>query len=382
MGFEVLTPNAPVNLTAVEKASTSVKISWNVQHDDHAPVPIRSHFVQYRRQLVGDTETQNPLSWVDYSMPISAISQLTSPEIQEITTLVDEGSSISTGLFWLRLDVGQRDLSTRYNNLESSTVSEPIPFDASAEVFEQAIRNIDGVERVRVFRYEVGKYGTSILSDRGRYSWRVEFDVVNGPIPLFEVYKDTLDGEFSGGNHRANVRRLHTGKSIKYESSLVANIGNLDAEAYYEFRVSGESTHGKGPWSEPLRVKTDPFSSQLDMYQASDKQLASKDVKLIAGKGWKAGNAHDPDHVPGAGMGGFDSRDGKDGLVVIISYGRDEMVIPSRTHLYYTGTAQYFIVGGQVSAIDWSTKANTFIDIKLWGGGGAGGGTPRNASCE
>ena len=149
MGFEVLTPNAPVNLTAVEKASTSVKISWNVQHDDHAPVPIRSHFVQYRRQLVGDTETQNPLSWVDYSMPISAISQLTSPEIQEITTLVDEGSSISTGLFWLRLDVGHRDLSMRYNNLEPSTVSEPIPFDASAEVFEQAIRNIDGVDRVR-----------------------------------------------------------------------------------------------------------------------------------------------------------------------------------------------------------------------------------------
>jgi len=146
--------------------------------------------------------------------------------------------------------------------------------------------------------------------------------------------------------------------------------------------VSGESTHGKGPWSEPLRVKTDPFSSQLDMYQASDKQLPSKDVELISEKGRIAGNAHDRDHVPGAGMGGVDSRDGKDRLVVIILYVRDEMVIPSRTHLYYTGTAQYFIVGGQDSAIDWSTKASTFIVIELWGGGGAGGGTPINASCE
>jgi hypothetical protein len=373
----------PVNLTVVDSLSNAVKISWKIDLScGSVPKDVRSHTVQYRREIDGDLNAQNPLTWIDYPMPIQIVSRLSSPEIQEITTLVDEGSSISSGLFWLKLDAQISDPTMPYHKLESSKVSDPISFDASSNEFEKAIHKIDGITKVRVFRYEVGHYGSSILPSRGRYSWRIEFDVSNGPIPLFESYKETLDGEYSGGYNRVAMRRLLKGRPIEYASSLAANIGNLGAATHYEFRVGHKAMNGKELWSDVLRVKTKSFLPKLDVNKASEKQMKSKHLKRISGEGRNAGNNEDPDYIPTAATGGFDGRDGSDGLVVIIPHGKNEMIIPSRTFFYYTGKVQHYIIGNPLGSVDGNKQAALFIDIKCWGGGGSGGGSPLGSGCK
>ena len=381
MSVEVLTPHAPVNLTVVTKSPHSVKISWDLEHNDPSSIHDRTHYhiVQYR--LYADengSDSTNSFDWMDHPIPLSVVSRLPTPEIQEITTLVDEGSSISSGFFWLRLDVPTDDPTVHYNKLESSKVSGPIPFNASEEDIENAIRQIDGIRSVRAFRYEVGKYGSSILANRGRFSWRIEFDVVGGPISLFEVFKDTLDGEFSGGYDRVSVRSILKGRPIEFVSSLVADIGKLEIERYYDFRVGHKNVRGERLWSEILRIKTASPLLEFGAARPSDRQINSKHAKLMKGDGRFAANNKDLDYITGAGMGGTDSQDGKDGLVVIISYGTDEMIIPSRTYFYYTGNVQHFVVSDPVGRADWSSKERSMIDIKCWGGGGSGGHYPKN----
>ena len=81
-------------------------------------------------------------------------------------------------------------------------------------------------------------------------------------------------------------------------------------------------------------------------------------------------------------MGGFDKENGSDGLVVIIQYNQQKLIIPSRTYFYFKGHAEYFVVpNGNLLKQNNNQLHNTeYIDLKLWGGGGAGGGTPRNNS--
>lgn len=373
----------PVNLTAVDSQSNAVKLSWNIDSSSSKVTKdVRSQFhtIQYRREIEGAIDgDENPLSWVDHSMPISIVSRLPTPEIQEITTLVDEGSSISSGQFWLKLDIqGSGGSDLPYHKLESYTVTDPIAFDASTDEFEKAVLNIQGIAKVRVFRYEVGNYGTSILPSRGRYSWRVEFDVdsnlaAHGLVPLFEIYKETLDGNYSLDYKRIAIRRLVKRGPIEYESSLVATVGNLDAATRYGFRVG----NGNGKWSQILKVKTKPPSTILHTDKASTTHKNSKHIKRKSGEGRRAGNHEDPDYISPVGTGGFDGHDGSDGLVIIIPQGDNEIITPSRTLFYYSGDVQHYIVGNpNGSSVDVNKEATLFIDIKVWGGGGSGGGSP------
>ena len=377
----------PVNLTVVDRLPDAVKLSWDIESSNGpGPVDVRTHMVQYRREIEAESEVsvENPLHWVDHTVPIPVVSRMPTPEIQEITTLVDEESTISSGKFWLKLDLRPAGRTVPYHQLESSLVSGPISFDASTDEFENAIRQIEGIKSVRTFRYEVGHYGTSVLPSRGRYSWRVEFDVAIGPIPLFQLYKENLDGKYSESYSRVSIRRLMKARPIEYFSKLSAHVGNLDSATRYEFRVGvGNRSNGKEDiWSEISPARTKPYIPDLPVDKGSTKQLNSKHVKMISGHGRSAGNNEDPDYVPSAGMGGFDGHDGSDGLVVIIPYGKDDLIIPSRIYFYYTGEVQYFTVGNPYGDVDGNTQATSFIDIKCWGGGGSGGGSPIDIMCK
>ncbi len=392
-------PKIPIRFKVISTTSNSVQLQW--EQNTHIPPYADFFHLQYRKQLVNEggggtrsnednlKSSQNALFWKDYihhgsSKNIPATLTSSIPEVQEITTLVDDDSTIASGFFWLKLKVPYHDPTQRINVLESSTLSKPIAFNATVESVENAIASIRGVQNVRVFRYEPGRRGISSLSYQGTYSWRIEFYVIGQNAPLFEVHKDTLDGIYSGGYVRCRVQRLVKGEPPRYKGEIRTLLEGLESETYYEFRVRGGNGHGDGPWGEVIgNVKTESFiPPSQPMQTPTESQLRSQYVKLMPGIGRRAGNDKDPDYLPGASMGGFDKENGTDGLVVIIQYNQQKLIIPSRTYFYSKGRSEQFVVPNG-NHLKWNNNQlhNTeYIDLKLWGGGGAGGGTPRNHS--
>ena len=370
----------PTDIQVVSKTSTSITLAWKQNKESMA-----QHFnIQYRLQAIdegGDMNSltlkkvQSALKWQDYPDDIVAISRKPIPEVQEITTLVDEESMITKGYFWLKLRAVYDDPTLRSNIIESSTISKKIAFDASEENFEEAIRGIRGVNKVRVFRYKPGFWGTSDKPYHGTYSWRIEFEVIGHSSSLFEVHKENLDGSYIS-SRRCQVKRLLKGQPPSWKQDLKMMIGNLYSNKYYEFRLRGLNSFGNGNWKYISNVKTNVELTNKKKSIASLNQVKSNNVKLIAGKRRQAGNDVDPDYTPGAAMGGFDGEDGADGMVVIIQYDPNKLIIPSRVEHYFTGRPINYVVSGK-NPIS-SEKKIDFVDLKLWGGGGAGGGTHRN----
>ena len=402
METNLSTPKAPIQLKIISKTYHTVQLQW--KQSIHQPFADYFH-VQYRKQLIeigGTTTTttqqqqketkdassartteMNTFHWKDVLDPKNIPSTLTlsTPEIQEITTLVDENSSITSGYFWLKLNIPYDDPTLHTNILESNTISKPIAFNASESDVEDAIRNIRGVQYVRVFRYEPGKWGISTLPYLGTYSWRIEFSVIGQNAPLFQVHKDTLDGLYSGGYIRCQIRRLLIGEAPTYKDEIESLVEGLESETYYEFRIRGGNSEGNGPWSDILSdVKTESFILDKPPAKPTHDQLNSPNVKMIPGIGRRAGNDEDADYLSGAAVGGFDRQDGTNGLVVIIQYNQQKFFIPSRTSFYYQGRSEHFKVSdGNLLKRNNNQMHNTeYLDLKLWGGGGAGGGTPKN----
>lgn len=386
------TPNPPIGLHVVARMSTSIKLSWKQNKAE----PMANFFhLQYRLQILDevrgdvidndnsinsgiDLKQKNALSWKDYPEDIIATSSVSLPEVQEITTLVNDDSSITKGLFWLKLKVAYGDPTLRSNVLKSSTISKPISFNATVEEFEDAVKNIRGIRSVRVFRYKPGFWGTSDKPYRGTFSWRVEFQVIGHTAPLFEFHKDNLNGEYSDGFVRCRVRRLLQGQPPVYKKEINITVNELQSEKYYEFRARGINSFGKGPWGSILfDVKTDVPLFDKPTLKASKNQLNSRNVNLVAGKGFRAGNDADPDYMHGTAMGGFDREDGSDGLVVIIQRNNNKLIIPSRINFYFTGRPEQFVVP-ENNQFKNKERSIDYIDVKLWGAGGAGGGTTRN----
>lgn len=373
-------PKPPMNIKLEARTSNSVTLSWKQSTE-----PLALSFnLQYRFQVVDEKthdidSDQNALVWKYYPDDIIATTSASTPEVQEITTLVDDDSFITKGYFWLKLKVNYYDPTLRTNVLDSSTISKPIAFNATVESFKNAIIDIRGIKNVRVFRYEPELWGISEKSNRGAFSWRVEFDVIGHSAPLFEVYKEELDGEYKRGHKRCRVRRLLKGQSPVFKDRLIVVVDQLKSDSYYEFRVQGVNSYGQGPWGDILtNVKTKFIAERIPHRKASRKQINSKSAKLIAGNGQQAANSADPDYIPGAAMGGFDGEDGSNGIAVIIQYNHNKAIIPSRINYYYTGSSnQYVVPGGDKNEVK---DRVDFIDVKLWAGGGAGGGTPRNFS--
>lgn len=370
---------ALTNITAVANKPNSIRLSWDAA--DVKNYAVGAHFYRLQYRLHTLYNKNNALAWVDHRDLISALVTYPIPEVQEITTLVDVSSRISSGFFWLKLVISDSDPTseTYYSSklVESSTISKPIPFDASSEQFQTSIESIRGIRSVRVFCHDHCRRNSSVHSDQGKYSWRVEFEAPEIPVPLFEVYKDNLDGAYSGGYNRVIAKRLVRGLGPVYKSSLMVTVPHLENENYYDFRVRGENKDEIGPWNELLGVKTMSSSERVYSPTPTELQKNSDYVKRIQGSGRYVGNGNDPDYISPAGIGGFDGGYGTDGIIVIISYGQEKHKVPSRTFFYFTGYSQSFVLPGD-DASDYgvdSISFRNFIDVKLWGAGGAGGGS-------
>lgn len=353
------------NISIDEKTWKSVRLAWTNQVENQCSAIV----VQWRPSL----EYHYP--WANNSVPISTVTRDSSPEIQSVTTQVDEDSSISSGEFWLRCDVQDGSGMLPYHKLESSTISHPIQFNASVDAFEKAVRNISGISHVRVFRYE---------STNGNYIWHVEFDVKNGNgtgnIPLFQVHRETLDGTFRGAN-RVSVKRLSKARPTEYHKNLTANIKGLESESIYEVRVAYEKcVDGRSLLSDVIQVKTDAIPAEAfvpdALDNASNGQLESDHVIRLSGLGWYAANMADSDYFDGAGFGGSDASDGRGGLIVIVAYGSEDLLVLRRTRFFSNGSAQFYEVPHLESSTEMNSMDVSYIDIKLWGAGGSGGGYP------
>ena len=372
------------NLTATNITEHSIKLRWNapILVSGKVPSEISHYDVQYRYHDIlsknyqdnghvtpNGTETNE---WVSYPQKISAIRDPANIEIQEITTLVDEDSKITSGEFILKLSIPSIPNIPTKRRLNSHMISLPIIFNATSSEFENAISNIYGIGNVRVYRYTPGSEGASSYAQRGAYSWRVEIKTVHYPVPLFEVHRDDLDGTFQERNSRIIVKKLQksTPNSIKTDISFI--IDDLDEYTYYDFRVRGMSEKGAGNWSNILYGVQTSYKFKKKSKLSSPEQMSSKSIKTIQGKNRSVANSMDPDYFSGVGTGGLEGCSGQNGFVVII-YSTYQQPVPSRFYFFYNGGEQYFEVPEFEYGVD-STRDQVYITVKLWGAGGAGAG--------
>ena len=385
----MMTPSNPaftsMNLTVESKTHNSVHLSWHPPGYNATRSNIHYYTVQYRRHVFLPDEEQfkNSFDWVNYPLPVQGFKTVPTPEIQEVTTLVDDTSEITSGSFWLKLDLPLFDPNNHsILKLESDSITAPIPFNATVDQFQNAFSNVRGIGKLRVYRYEPGLRGTSSLSKRGTYSWRIEFDTSLGHnFPLMEVWKNSLDGVYSGKEVfegefvRAVVKRIRASQDATFHSSMNTIVDELQNETIYDFRVCGKNEHDVTLCSEILtNVKTHSHAPTFDIPIPTESQLNSPYVKLIEGSGRFAGNRFDPDYLHDAGKGGSDGQNGVDGLIIIISHD-EERRVATRSHFYYNGQPQQFVLEEPpfMPGRDKESPVR-FVDVKLWGGGGSGGG--------
>jgi len=362
-----------MNLTVDEITSTSVKLHWNTKVPGDLDPGVQSYRIQYRHHNPDRNLTETRQPWVDYPVQISAVESKIKPEIQEVTSHVDSNSTITHGSIWLKLDLPLNERSIvgqlPSNKLVSSTISKAIPFNATEQEFEEALSEIQGILHIKVYRYEPGKFNKNTKSLQGSYSWRIEFTADAGPIPLFAVHKSTLNGRYTG-KHQVTIRRLFEGRHRKLLPDHSINITGLQGNEFYEFRVRGESQCCVSDWETlPLIVQTHVQFPSL-RYPLSSSE--NKYTKEIPGTGRQPGNILDPDYIHGAGMGGVDSFNGGDGLVVFVLYDSNPPIRSSKRTFYFTGYPETFSIPKSYSC--------KYIDIKVWGGGGSGGGANSNES--
>ena len=363
---------APTNLTLTETNSTAITIRWNPPvHDDQNHGEILSYNVQYRMQgFYASESTRNPLSWVDHDEKISATQSRPIPEVQEILISTKDHPLILSGSFLLKLRIPSDDPTRHYTNLKSNSISGSIPFNATSEELQIALASIDGIYNVRVYHNQYGKY-------------RVEFFVQGShSSPLLQVHKQTF---FEGEQHyleaahkdRISIKRLMSAQSRTFKTSLFACIPSLESQQIYEFRVRAENDFGSGPWSSVIsNITTEPITFGKEK-EPTQLQMNSVHVKQIQGSGRDPGNSLDTDYIPSAGLGGFDGEDGSDGIAVVISYSKQKSIFPKRNYFFCSKLPQkYFIPKDELGD---SNPLIEYIDVKLWGGGGAGGGSSFSA---
>lgn len=364
---------APVNISVSKIESNAITLEWetatirNLDSSNH----LRYH-VQYRQHSY-DKQHENDLPWIDYPVSVSPIKYLSKPEIQEITTQVDETSMITNGSFWLQLDLPsntQGVIGTSFDTPLSKTLSKEIIHNATEEEFMDSISQIWGLSTIRVQRYEPGKTAQSANSSRGAYSWRVEFTTDSHPIPFFVAYKDTLDG--NSDTDRIRIKRIFKGTQREFHSKHSIIVSGLDENQVYKFRIRGESACCPGNWKELSTLVRTEISLHFPQNTHVPINRLGKYTKLIPGKGNSPGNQKDPDYIHGVGVGGDIETNGGHGLVVITTFDAD---VPTKSHsieFHYIGAPQIFNIPN-----DYACK---HIDIKLWGGGGSGGGLKSNST--
>lgn len=412
------------------------------QNIKHYQVQYRKHFRPSHHHHQDDKNTinlnNNFFEWQTLPDKISSLQSVAIPEVQLITTLVDPTSSITNGHFWLQMTLPTayppspfQPPSPSSSPLSSAAISLPIPYNATALEMQQAIQHIQGMGKVYVTRYGPANHNhhynsSSDLPVRGSYTWKIELDLESSSLtqqqshvattnlhlfPLFEQYKSTLNGVYhsdSSGSrssssktilNRIQIKRLQSGSRAQYKSSsLSTTILKLNENTLYDVRVRAIKDFGQGggggPWSTILKGI---FTDVPKVINYTSPLKSSKlNTKLELGKGRWAAHRNDGDYHGGCGMGGYDGENGNDGLIVIV-FGVDKHPVDvhssnnynsnnrshgsSRTIYYFHEEKQHYVVpgvdGGGVSSTH-QNMLNTYVTIKAWGAGGAGGMGPDN----
>ena len=296
--------------------------------------------------------------------------------MQEITVLSEE-YGLTAGSFWLMLSIPNNDATRHYTNLKSNSISDSIPYNATREQLQSAIAKIQGIENIRVFHQERGKY-------------RVEFFVQDShESPLFQLYRCTLEGQHSKQDIKGKerdaivIKRIVSAQLKKLKDRIFATVSFLESQKIYEFRVCAENKDSRGAWSKVLsNVTTDPTLVEKKK-GPTQLQINSIHAKQIQGSGRYPGNIDDTDYIAPIGMGGFDGKDGIDGMALLISYSKIKSTTPLKHYFFCSTQPQKFVIPQNLISSDSSHPfIIEYIDVKMWGAGGAGGGSILNSSSK
>ena len=247
-------PLKVTNFETVAVETNAVTIRWDI--------PSQRNLLKDRLGLVDtcllqhskgssnkEGDNNSSLNWVDFYKDVSMIAEPAIIEIQEVTTLVDSTSKITSGYFWLQLHIPQKK-ATKLSNI----VSTPIAYNATTKEFQEALSKIDGIVKVRVYLSNTESLGSPLaMTHRGTFTWRVEFlEMSEEFIPLLEYYKDNFDGTVIPGKARVRIKRLQAGSSAQYRSSVQVNVTHLEPSTSYSFRVACKNKYGMSDWSHPI----------------------------------------------------------------------------------------------------------------------------------
>jgi subtilisin-like proprotein convertase family protein len=355
-GTKPTTPSPPGALTLTEKTSDSISITFPPAAGD-----IRSYNIYHRPSAA--------VGWFK-SSSIDAIESEGVGKVITITTKADSGTPITSGDFWLS-----------YNN--EFTV--PIPYNADANAVKSALEGLESIRHsVIVRRYSPGDSRSTVAVD-GCYMYYIQFNEeeavksISGSGGSVSVYKNTFDGASSKFPSRIIIDTITKSSAVIYKTVLSSQINNLEQFRKYDVAVTAVNEYGESAKSHVLsNIRTDAVSHTYEYpgnrdlatqgYSGYTKQVTSVD-NIVA-------QPNDNDYISyggsTAGNGGLENKNGEDGIIVILSYGAGQSV-PSRSVYYYTGGPQSFVVS---DIAGWNAgKSNTdrYIDIKVWGAGGAGG---------
>lgn len=288
-------PSAPPEAPEVIEVGTgTVRLRWPFT-EESVKLPIEAYEIEMAQLANGSIE------WV----PIRSRAEKQKYErnvFQLIEVRVDSGSRVEGGSFQLFLSWG----GITPVHTDAVSVTQAIPFDASAETVEAAIEQLENVENVRVRRCDsrggtggtVGWIGSCPYGTRGGYSWRVEFDTplvrsfnartqkvveplpdaLSSPaLPKLGVYKETITaiggGKWTGPGLAVSTRDV-TPSRIENElcgieewiyaegppipvPACQATVDNLIPGDLLAFRlkvVNAEGTSAPGPPSRFVRL--------------------------------------------------------------------------------------------------------------------------------
>ena len=367
-------PRAPLNPPIVHSvADRAASVAWMAEWEDGGPHIIAGYDVQVHSIINGYDQWSpaqlDPLK-PQVNSTVPRILLRASPEVQQISTRADEGSSITSGIFKISLNYGGcNDLRP-----EDKCVTQSLAHNESAQGMRAALESIRVIKKLR----RVERKGPDA---QGGYSWLVTFDEerLPGDIPMLTVFTETISKgatwSRAGGPVVVSEKRKGV-RAIVQERDPEVRVYGLTPSTKYRFRVRARSAidivSEWGPSSEA--ILTD-FDSDVEVESA----LKSAQTPItISGDGRVPPKIRDPHYIGGHGGGGNPDakpgQDGQDGLVVFNAFVVGQAQPVTATY-YFTGFKQQYTVPS-VSKI--APGVNAPLDhvlIKVWGAGGGSGKT-------
>jgi hypothetical protein len=167
--------------------------SWNITFSQTGDIPVLS--VYHDHKLHG-TNAQVALT--------TAVNGATIPEVQNISSRVDSGTTIESGSFVLSWN-GQTTSSIAYN--------------ATSEHLKAALDSLNNVGAVSVSSTDLGA---------GARSWLVTFLTESGDQNLLSVYSESISAAWSGNGDQLQISETNVG-SVNLRSADLSSIASTDS---------------------------------------------------------------------------------------------------------------------------------------------------------